>query len=189
MEILSTNKIQIVASALKNNKALVMPTDTVWGIIALNEQIIYRIKKRPTTKKIVRFINSFSQISHFPNYMKEVIKKYWPGQLTIIFQQISYRIPNNPFILALLKILSLVYCSSANITNQHPINSIDEISSVFSDNLNDIIAIKPVKTWKYSTTPSTIIDLDKMSVVRYGKIDGQKIINDIKMKEANNYEN
>jgi L-threonylcarbamoyladenylate synthase len=182
MKILTTNQIQTVISELRNNKVLIMPTDTVWGIIALNEQIIYKIKKRPLSKKIVKFINSISQISHLPIFMQDVIKKYWPGQLTIIYQQISYRIPKNPFILALLKILPVVYCSSANITNKKPLSSIAEIEQIFKPNLNDIIAIEPSQNWQYSSFPSTIIDLDRMNVIRQGQIDGQKIINEIKMK-------
>ena len=114
--------------------------------------------------------------------MQDVIKKYWPGQLTIIYQQISYRIPKNPFILALLKILSVVYCSSANITNQKPLSSIAEIKQIFKPNLDNIIAIEHSQNWPYSSIPSTIINLDRMIVIRQGQIDGQKIISEIKMK-------
>ena len=172
-----------VVSELKNNKALIIPTDTIWGLIALDEQIIYKIKKRPLTKKIVKFISCISQIPCFPIHMQQVIKKYWPGPLTIIFQGISYRIPNNLFILDLLKILPMVYCSSANISNQQPITSTSEIAQVFSTNLDDIIAIEPLTTWKSSTTASTIINLDNMLVIRQGEIDGQKIIDEINQKE------
>lgn len=62
--------INSIIFELMNNKAVIIPTDTIIGILAKDKNIIYKIKQRSTNKKIIRFISDKSEI---PNLNKDQI--------------------------------------------------------------------------------------------------------------------
>ncbi len=65
--------INSIIFELMNNKAVIIPTDTIIGILAKDKNIIYKIKQRSTNKKIIRFISDKSEI---PNLNKDQIFKW-----------------------------------------------------------------------------------------------------------------
>jgi len=97
--------------------------------------------------------------------------------LSIIFNNINYRIPKHNNLLKLIEKVGTVYQSSANISGKTPVKNSDEAKKVFNDYLNDIVIIDGKEL---GGTPSTIISLDNFSVVRNGPIDGAKILDDLK---------
>lgn len=179
MQVYNTSQYEEIAFELKNDKAAILPTDTVWGIVSLNEKKIYEIKQRPSNKKIITFVNSIDSIGLPPEYKKE-ISKYWPGQLTIVYLGKSYRMPNSKFILNLIDLVGPLYSSSANISGKDPIKSIPEAKNVFKNDEFKLVLIQPPDEWRLSNSPSTIVNLDTLTVVREGKVDGNKIINNLK---------
>ena len=178
MQVYSANNINEIAFELKNNKAVILPTDTVWGIISLEEKNIYRIKRRSLNKKIITFINDI-KLLNLPPYIEQVVSKYWPGGLTIIYKQRGYRMPKSKLLLKLMDMVGPIASSSANISGKQPINSIDEAKHVFANREFELVLVEN-ENFKLSNKPSTIIDLDKFVVLRSGSIDGQKIIDKIK---------
>jgi tRNA A37 threonylcarbamoyladenosine synthetase subunit TsaC/SUA5/YrdC len=48
----------------------------VLGIISLNADLIYNIKKRHRNKKLIRFVDSTEDIKGLTNVEKMVLKKY-----------------------------------------------------------------------------------------------------------------
>jgi len=174
MQVYSNNQIDEIAFELKNAKAVILPTDTVWGVVSLSEKNIYSIKHRPSEKKIITFINKINYLN-LPKYIEMEIEKYWPGGLTIIWKGKGYRIPKNPLLLALMDRVGPLFSSSANISGQDPISSIEQAKEVFKDQEFNLVLVEQ-KGFQISSTPSTIIDLDNFRVVRSGLIDGQKIL-------------
>jgi len=178
MEILDITQFNSIVTALKQNKAVIIPTDTVWGVIAINQDVIYQVKERPLSKKLSVFISKLDQ-ANLPQVFKEVITNYVPGGLSFICKDVSYRIPDSDLIIRLVDELGPLYQSSANISGKIPITSLQEATRVF-ENKKDLVIVRPPDGWTYSNVSSTIINLDTMQVVRKGIVDGQKIIDQLK---------
>jgi len=171
--------ISQISKLIKQGKCCICETDTVMGIISLKEEDIYKYKQRDLSKKVSVFISKIKQIPNFPSKYQKIIKKYWPGALSIIFNDINYRIPNHKNLLKLIKKVGVVYQSSANISGKPPVKSSIEAKEVFKDYLNDIVIIEGQEL---GGQPSTIISLDDFKVVRNGPIDGNEVLNAIKHK-------
>jgi L-threonylcarbamoyladenylate synthase len=148
-------------------------TDTVLGIISLSSNLIYTIKKRSRNKKLIRFISSIDEIEHLSELEKQILKKYWPGGLTIIKNGIGYRMPNHPKLLQLINMTNKVFSSSANLSRHHPIYDAHEAANIFKKHAFNLII---VKGQQQSEMPSTIIDFDRIKVLRIGIIDPNPII-------------
>lgn len=166
-----------IAQLLKSQKmAAVVETDTVMGLIAINPSLIYEIKQRELTKKLIYFICDIHQIPDLPQAWIKPLMKYWPGALTVIYHQTSYRIPNHPELLKIVKLTGPIWSSSANISGETPCNDYLDAQKIFADKQDKIIFVKGKNL---THTPSTIIDLDQMKVIRSGKYDGNQILKDI----------
>lgn len=183
MQIYSKTQIDEIALALKSGKAAVLPTDTVWGIVSLNEGQIYTIKHRPVEKKVSKFVDSVDQIG-LPSFYSDVLKDYVPGALTIIWHDVGYRIPNCPYLLQLLKLTGPLYQSSANISGKQPFQTSQETFKEFKNVLDRLIIVDNAPYEMLSQLPSTIINLDQMVVIREGEINGQEIIDKIKERKT-----
>jgi len=124
-------------------------------------------------KKVSVFISNIKQIPNLPKKYYTILNKYWPGALSVIYNDINYRIPNHKELLKLIKKVGTVYQSSANISDTPPIKNSEEAKQTFKEHLNDIVIVKGKE---FGGTPSTIISLDNFSVIREGPIDGKEIL-------------
>ncbi len=182
MQIYTKNQVNEISLALREGKAVILPTDTVWGIVSLNEGQIYTIKKRPLEKKVSKFVDSVEGIS-LPSFFANVIKEYWPGQLTVIWNDIAYRMPNCKYLLELIKLTGPLYQSSANISGKQPIEFSQQAFTEFKNHLNNIVMVDNAPYEQFSKQPSTIIDLNSLTVIRPGPVDGNEVIRKIKERK------
>jgi len=132
------NGLSIALESIRNGGVVIFPTDTVYGMgcdpynkEAVNR--VYTIKKRNKTKGLP--ILGYSQddlekIVMFNETAKNIVEKFWPGQLTIILpikdkklqdsmfatDKIAVRVPDNKCILSLLKQCKLIIGTSANLS-------------------------------------------------------------------------
>lgn len=161
------NELDSIVFEIKNNKAVIIPTDTVMGILANNENIIYQIKNRPKNKKIVKFILNLKEIGTLSDTQKKFINLFWPGEVTIVKNKISYRIPNDSNILYLLSKCGSLYCSSANLSDNNTIKDSSEVNTQFDEKrwFHNLVVLegRPL-----GLEPSTIIDIDKWEILRKG---------------------
>jgi len=178
MQVFTTSQFNDISTALKSGKAVIIPTDTVWGIIATHQDIIYTIKERPASKKISVFIAQLSQ-ANIPKDYQDVLSHYVPGGLSFIYKDKSYRIPKSELIIRLVNELGPLYQSSANISGKIPITSIEEATQVFKDK-KDLVIVRPPDGWKYQNVSSTIINLDNLTLVRQGLVNGEEVLNKLK---------
>lgn len=171
------NDLKAVVFELKNNKSLIAPTDTVYGILSIDKTNIYKIKKRDRNKKVVLFIPNLSYVKNINENFIKLADAFWPGKLTLIKNKVSYRIPNNKFILELLQNTGPLFCSSANISGKPTINNHEEAIVNFKANKSDIIFLES----NFSNgSPSTIYDVDKDKILREGDISYDQISRVIK---------
>lgn len=140
-----------VIKLLKKGKTIVYPTDTAYALGGdfLNRRVrdkIYKIKKRDAKKELSVIANSLSMIKKYCYVNKkeeELIKKYWPGALTIIlsvkpaFQKIlgpslAARVPENKIARDLSKRLNRpLIATSANISGKENCYKIEDVLKQF----------------------------------------------------------
>lgn len=76
---------------LKRGGVIAFPTDTVWGLGALPNDVganaLYEIKHRPRNKRLIIMSDSIDHIrphmTDFPKTAFDMAARYWPGALTI----------------------------------------------------------------------------------------------------------
>lgn len=161
--------IEHIAFELLNGKAVIIPTDTIIGIMCKNVNLIYEIKDRARTKQVIIFLPDHSFITNLDLIQKKFINKFWPGPITIIKDGISYRIPNDKYILYLLNKVGPLYCSSANKSGSLPIKQTYEANSIF-DVKKFFYQLVIVEGSQKSNVPSTIVDIDKWTIIREGEM-------------------
>lgn len=74
---------------LKNDGVVILPTDTLYGIIgsAMSKKAvkkIYDLKGRTETKPFIVLINSYEQLKIFGSRTSEYLGKLWPGKVSVI---------------------------------------------------------------------------------------------------------
>ncbi len=186
---------------LKEGGSVVYPTDTAYGLAvdATNAKAVeklYRLKGRDFKKPVhvIASNNWIPQIVKLNVNAKKLIKKFFPGPLTIIlpmtakgksWQKLSaktktmgIRQPNNKIALALVKAFGKpITTTSANVSGQPNCYSIAAVKRQFKDK-----KIKPdyyLKGGKLrAIRPSTIVSAIKdVKILRQGPITEKQIKN------------
>lgn len=162
-------KLENLINILKNGGVVALPTDTVYGLVAIygNKDAfdkIYKIKNRPKNKKLILFIDKIERLNDFcDNINIEIynyLKSIWPGPTTVILnckndESIGFRIPNNELVLKIIEILNVpLYSTSANISNMNSVNCYDDLDKNIIEQVDYC-----VKGICLIGMPSTIIDL------------------------------
>jgi len=164
-----------------NNKILCIPTDTVYGIACLYDDIkaknrIFEIKKRDQLKKIPILISSIDQINLFKCFINEkvlyLMNKHWPGALTIILKNdidsFAFRMPKCQILLDFINIYGPLAATSANYSGEKEINDIKKINEIFGDKIDYYITNKV----RFTSISSTVVDMttDELKILRQGEI-------------------
>jgi L-threonylcarbamoyladenylate synthase len=183
-------KTEQAVKLLRKGSIVAFPTDTVYGIAALPfdkkaVQKLYKIKGRSDKKPIALLVSSKSQVKRFarriPSKAKQLINKYWPGALTIIFPKkrsvpdfltsgfitIGIRMPKNKIALKIIKACGgALAVTSANKSGGKPAVSAKEIKG-----LKGIDAIIDGGKCKIGV-PSAVVLIagNKIEILRKGSI-------------------
>ena len=183
---------------LKSNQIGIIPHDTIPGIIArMNEENARRIidiKNRDQTKGFIILIPNTDHLSQLvtdiPTHAQQLISKFWPGPLTIIFNKqpsipsiisgfettIAIRYPKHPLLNQLLTELNEpLITTSANISTETTLSK-ELINAVdfCDDSIHQAESIK-------STQASTIINCTTTTptIIRHGTINQKKLTNNL----------
>ncbi len=132
---------------IKNSEPVIIPTDTVYGLLCRYDsksavEKIYRLKGRDRNKPLILLGYDWKYLKKFVVVKKsqiQKIKKYlskWPGALTLIlpagkkvpdflnkeYKTIGVRVPNNSFLLSILKNCpgKVLASTSANLSGKSP---------------------------------------------------------------------
>lgn len=182
--------IKVPKSNLRG-KVVCFPTDTVYGVGALIDdnlgiEKIYVLKHRDYNKPLAILAPSVESILPYIEYptadVIDLMKKYWPGALTIIFKKhadlitninprhntIAFRIPNSKVALAILNHFGPMATTSVNLSGSEPLNDLSTIMENF--NLQIDYLIEDLE--KTSNHSSTIIDAttSPIKIIRQGDI-------------------
>lgn len=145
-----------LAEALKQGAIGVLRTDTIYGIVApaLNQEAVerlYKVRHRSAHKRSIILIADESQLLlTVPAYTRGVLKKYWPGKVSIEMpidktvppwlhrggSEISHRMPADEDLRRLLAMSGPLIAPSANLEGQPPARSIPEAERYFGDKVD-----------------------------------------------------
>ncbi len=141
-----------IINVINSGGLAIIPTDTVYGIIAdaTNEEAIkkvYEAKKRVYEKPLILNVSSIEMLNKCVDDISDIemklIKKYWPGKLTILFKKsnklsnlinnggeyVGIRLPDLPELVKLIDILGKPLVStSANIADEQTITKVELLS-------------------------------------------------------------
>ena len=135
------NAIEFAATLLRDGGLVAFPTETVYGIGAnfLDRAAIkrlYEIKKRPLNKPFTIHISNIDMINRMHCEISpladQLIKKFWPGPLTIILKgdrgKLAFRMPRNTVAKELISKSSVpLAVPSANVSGEEPPTEANEI--------------------------------------------------------------
>ena len=180
---------------IENGGVIIFPTDTVYGIgcnpyDANAVKKIYEIKSREKIKSLPVLASSIQivkQISIIDEFTENIIKKYWPGPLTLILKlkdknlkeslnledKIAVRIPNSVCTLKLLNKCNLLVGTSANVSGDSSFTDPQECMKNVKN--YDIFVDGGTIT---SKGESTIIEIEneKIHVIREGALKKEDIV-------------
>lgn len=182
--------IEEFAEILNNGGALVLPTETVYGIFAkaLDETAVnhvYQLKKRPRDKAMNLNVADYQTILEFskeqPSYLKDLFEAFLPGPLTIILKAnnkvpawinsgkstVGFRLPNHPLTADLIKKTGPLIGPSANISGNE---SGKEYASIMAAFDHEVAGYEDDQA--ITGQDSTIVDLsgEKAKILRQGAL-------------------
>ncbi|GAB6687760.1 L-threonylcarbamoyladenylate synthase [Streptococcus uberis] len=175
---------------LNNGGALVLPTETVYGIFAkaLDETAVnhvYQLKKRPRDKAMNLNVADYQTILEFskeqPRYLKDLFEAFLPGPLTIILKAndkvpawinsgkstVGFRLPNHSLTADLIKKTGPLIGPSANISGNE---SGKEYASIMAAFDHEVAGYEDDQA--ITGQDSTIVDLsgEKAKILRQGAL-------------------
>ena len=188
--------IDRIKHELKNGGAVVLPTETVYGIFAkaLDKKAVdhvYQLKRRPRDKALNLNVASLDDILNFsknqPPYLQKLVDSFLPGPLTIILEAndkvpywvnsdlttVGFRMPNHPVTLELIREFGPLIGPSANISGCESGVNFKRILENFD---REVLGIED-DTF-LTGQDSTILDLssDKVKILRQGSISREDIL-------------
>jgi len=188
--------IDRIKHELKNGGAVVLPTETVYGLFAkaLDEKAVdhvYQLKCRPRDKALNLNVASLEDILYFskhrPSYLKKLVATFLPGPLTIILEAndkvpywvnsglptVGFRMPSHPVTLDLIREFGPLIGSSANISG---CKSGVNFKKIIEDFDREVLGLKD--DGFLTGQDSTILDLTgkKVKILRQGSITQEDIL-------------
>jgi L-threonylcarbamoyladenylate synthase len=145
--------IKIAIDILKKGGLVAFPTETVYGLgasINCDSAIknIFKVKGRPQDNPLIVHICNKTQLLTYvkdvSNDAKVLMKKFWPGPLTLIFKntpkvkkivnpnnEVAIRMPASSLALALIKGVGPIVAPSANLAGKpSPTNALDVLADM-----------------------------------------------------------
>ncbi len=187
------NKQEII-DVLKNDGVIAFVTDTVWGLGCLPEsenavKKIYEIKKREPQKPLILMSNEVYNLLEYvkpiPKIGQKLIKKYFPGALTVVtyksdktpnfvssnLQTVGIRVPDNEVFRQICEIIPghVLATTSANLSHQPAAKTYEQAITNMSG-LADLI----IDDYGYAAKglESTVVGVmnDELKIFRQGEI-------------------
>ena len=117
--------VDAAEAALRGGGAVVVPTDTVYGLAALpgNEDVLYTLKDRPDSVPIAVLVADVEQATTAGRFDERALRladAFWPGPLTIVVETtaggstVGIRCPDHDLVRALCRRVGPLPTTSAN---------------------------------------------------------------------------
>lgn len=201
-KIISTKKeskdfvVEKTNDVLKNKGIVVLPTDTVYGLMTSvfnfeGQQKIYKLKNRNLKKPLILMSDNVKTLKRFvvfPKKTEKIIMNFWPGQLTLILpttdlgklltggrDNLGVRIPDCKILLDIMAKYDIpLMTTSANISGKESAKNMETAAEYFNNKI-DLIIDDGKCDYSFE---STVIDMVKFPyvVIRKGCLDCKKLL-------------
>lgn len=188
LEDIDENNLLDLGMQIRDGAVAVIPTDTIYAIVACAKnpkavEKIFKLRKRASIKPMIILIESLGQINQlglkFSLKLKNIFLKLWPNPISIVVdsksrklhylhrgkKSLAFRMPDNEFLLNLLKASGPLVAPSANFEGEEPSKNINEAKRYFGNSVSIYIDGGELKS-----QPSTVVKLEnsKLIVLRQG---------------------
>ena len=161
MDVQLKNKIRNI---LENDGVIAFVTDTVWGLGCLPEsekavRKIYRIKNREKEKPLILMSDDvyplFDYIKDVPKPAQKLVKKYFPGALTVVvpksdktheyitsnLETVGIRVPDTEIFQEICRCIPsrVLATTSANLSHEPPALNYDEAIAYVGEKVDLVI--------------------------------------------------
>lgn len=144
--------IKSVAAKINSGQVGVLPTDTIYGIVASVKHKpavdkIYRLTNRPLNKPFIILISAFDMTEQLGTAINDVqasvLKNLWPGQISVVLDvnqsspeylhrntnSLAVRYVADKWLRQLINLTGPVVATSANLSGKPPAKKFSEIKS------------------------------------------------------------
>lgn len=144
--------------ALRAGRAIVLPTDTVYGLCALpeHEDVLYELKGRDRSKPVALLAADLDALlERLPQLDRAVAERYLPGPYTLVFGSHGLRVPDmRPAAAEVVRAVGVVAATSANLSGGADPRRIEDIPEEIRAACGAI-----VDAGELPGTPSTVLDI------------------------------
>lgn len=178
-----------LVSVLKCGGVAVIPTDTLYGIVAcaLDPAAVgrlYRLRRRAARKPFIILISDVKALREFgvgvTTAQRILLKAIWPGKVSVIFRcptkrfaylhrgikTLAFRLPRSKILRALLKKTGPLVAPSANPEGGKPAETISEAKRYFGEQVGCYVSAGR----RLSGKPSTLVSFEgsRPRIIREG---------------------
>jgi L-threonylcarbamoyladenylate synthase len=156
-------------AALRAGRAVILPTDTVYGLCALpaHEDVLFDLKRRERSKPVALLAADVdSLLAAVPGLDRAVLERYLPGPYTLVFGDIGVRVPElPPSAAAVVCAVGVVAATSANLAGGPDPRRVEDVPEEIRAACGAI-----VDAGELPGVASTVLDLsgDEPRVLRQG---------------------
>jgi L-threonylcarbamoyladenylate synthase len=156
-------------AALRAGRAVILPTDTVYGLCALpeHEDVLYELKGRDRSKPVALLAADVDAlIERLPGLDRAILERYLPGPYTLVSGSIGVRVPDLPPAAAeVVRAVGVVAATSANLSGGADPRRIEEVPEEIRAACGAI-----VDAGELPGIPSTVLDISdgELRVLRQG---------------------
>jgi len=156
-------------AALRAGLAVILPTDTVYGLCALpgHEDVLYELKGRDRSKPIALLAADVDALlAAVPGLDRPSLERFLPGPYTLVVHGVGVRVPNlPPSAAAVVREVGVVAATSANLSGGRDPRRVADIPEEIRGAVGAI-----VDAGELPGVPSTVLDLggDEPRVLRQG---------------------
>ena len=193
-KVVSAKDIDIVCDVINEGQVVAFPTETVYGVgvkFGSREALdrLMEAKNRDYSKVItlmVAYKEDIEKYAYVSDWAWKLISAFMPGMITLIFKKregvdpimtngketIGIRIPDNDYVLALLRNVGPMLVTSANLSNHPNTTSTKEVLDQLDGRIDLIVDGKTT-----DSIASTVVDVsgDEIKILREGKITKEDI--------------
>ena len=145
-------------AALRAGRAVILPTDTVYGLCALPEhvEVLYELKGRDRSKPVALLAADVEAlVAVVPGLDRSVLERYLPGPYTLVFGTTGVRVPElPPTAAAVVRAVGVVAATSANLAGGQDPRRVEDVPEEMRDACGAI-----VDAGELPGVPSTVLDL------------------------------
>jgi L-threonylcarbamoyladenylate synthase len=145
-------------AALRAGRAVILPTDTVYGLCALpeHEDVLYELKGRDRSKPVALLAADVDAlVAAVPGLDPSLLEKYLPGAYTLIVGGVGVRVPSLPPAAAdVVRAVGVVAATSANLAGGPDPRRVEEIPEEIRAACGAV-----VDAGELPGVPSTVVDL------------------------------